>query len=262
MAGMGRARFACDEVFDDDYLYFHAPHVDGEVAADEADLIEELLGLSPGQRVLDVGCGHGRIALELAQRGYRVTGIDRSVEFLNHARKSAEQGRVEGVEFVQLDMCELYAQCAFEGAVCWFSTLGYHDDDTEQDVLRRLHSALVPGGILVVEHVPRDEWVAEFGAGQLLVRDGDFLIDRSRYDPSDRRLHARRTIVRAGQQRSMDFSVRLFTPDELAQWLLDAGFAWAQVLDGDGQRFEQGADRLVIVAGRDDDASAASAARR
>ena len=76
------------EIFDDDYLYFYAPGLD-ERADGDAALITRLLDLRPGARVLDVPCGHGRIANRLAARGFSVTGIDLSDAFLAEARAGA-----------------------------------------------------------------------------------------------------------------------------------------------------------------------------
>ena len=58
----------------------------------EADFIESVLQLAPSANVLDVPCGNGRIALELASRGYRMTGVDIASEFIDEAQaKSNEQ---------------------------------------------------------------------------------------------------------------------------------------------------------------------------
>src|SRR6266536_3325891 len=66
-----------DDLFDDDYLYFFADDLDRESEAD-TEQIWTLLELKPQMHVLDLGCGHGRIANRLARRGCRVTGLDPS----------------------------------------------------------------------------------------------------------------------------------------------------------------------------------------
>src|SRR5687767_5885998 len=64
-----------------------------EVTDAEATFLADRLALSPGDRVLDVPCGDGRLALALAVRGCRVTGVDISEEFLTAA---ATRRRPEG----------------------------------------------------------------------------------------------------------------------------------------------------------------------
>ena len=61
----------------------------------EADFIEDLLGLSPQDEILDIPCGEGRLSVELAARGYRTTGVDLSDHFLRSAQKRAAARGVE-----------------------------------------------------------------------------------------------------------------------------------------------------------------------
>ncbi|HEY6739260.1 MAG TPA: methyltransferase domain-containing protein, partial [Actinopolymorphaceae bacterium] len=98
--------FDVEGVFDEDYLYFYADRVDDARSEADVDLIWRVLGLEPGMRVLDLACGHGRIANRLAARGCVVTGLDRTALFLDRAREDAARRGVE-VEYVLGDMREL-----------------------------------------------------------------------------------------------------------------------------------------------------------
>ena len=70
------------------------------------DFLVDRLELGPRTRVLDLGCGHGRHALELARRGVAVVGLDYSEPALALARANAAAEGLE-VELVQGDMREL-----------------------------------------------------------------------------------------------------------------------------------------------------------
>ena len=94
------------DVFGQDYLYFYEEWLDDELSDAQAELIWDLLALSEGDEVLDVPCGHGRIANRLAARGARVTGLDADTFFLEHARTDAAARGVE-VDYIQGDMREL-----------------------------------------------------------------------------------------------------------------------------------------------------------
>ena len=61
------------DVFGEDYLYFYEEWLDDELSDAQAELIWDVLGLGEGDEVLDVPCGHGRIANRLARRSARVT---------------------------------------------------------------------------------------------------------------------------------------------------------------------------------------------
>ena len=65
-----------------------------ESASENVDAITSLLRIEPGAAVLDRCCGPGRHSLELAQRGYRVTGVDRTEAFLETAQRDAEKRRI------------------------------------------------------------------------------------------------------------------------------------------------------------------------
>ena len=82
--------------------------------AQEIDHIVSVLGLVPGMRVLDVGCGPGRHAYELAQRGITVHGIDISQTFVDLAQKSAPSGAT----FQRMDARALTFENEFDAAIC------------------------------------------------------------------------------------------------------------------------------------------------
>ena len=82
--------------------------------AQEIDHIVSALGLVPGMRVLDVGCGPGRHAYELAQRGITVHGIDISQTFVDLAQESAPSGAT----FQRMDARALTFENEFDAAIC------------------------------------------------------------------------------------------------------------------------------------------------
>src|SRR4051794_38019964 len=102
---MTEQAFDADGLFDDDYLHFFAEALE-ERADAETDLIWRLLDLEPGMEVLDLACGHGRIAGRLAERGCRVTGLDATPTFLDQARRDAAARGVL-VDYVEGDMRSL-----------------------------------------------------------------------------------------------------------------------------------------------------------
>lgn len=83
----------------------------------EVDFLIEELGISPGASVLDVGCGTGRHTIELARRGYLVTGLDMSSGMLAQAEKAAKEAQVS-VQWVKSDATSFSLNEKFDAAIC------------------------------------------------------------------------------------------------------------------------------------------------
>ncbi|NBU38968.1 MAG: class I SAM-dependent methyltransferase, partial [Actinobacteria bacterium] len=114
----------------------------------EVDAVVGWLGLRPGMRVLDVGCGPGRHAHELASRGIRVHGIDISQRFIDIAWSSD----VDGATFERLDARSLTFDAEFDAVICLcqgaFGLMTANGNDL--DVLTGIRRALRPGGRLAL----------------------------------------------------------------------------------------------------------------
>lgn len=82
----------------------------------ELDGVISLLKISPRARVLDLCCGPGRHSLELARRGFKVTGVDRTKLYLDEAQRQAEAEGLK-IEFVQDDMRAFCRPSTFDAAI-------------------------------------------------------------------------------------------------------------------------------------------------
>jgi SAM-dependent methyltransferase len=230
-------RFDVAQVFDEDYLYFYGPSLE-EVSEADTDVIWRLLELElePGSEVLDLACGHGRIASRLAQRGARVTGLDATPVFLDSARA---RGAAAGlpIEYIQGDMRSLpRPDDSFDRVISWFTSFGYFEDEENRGVLREARRVLRPGGRLLIENNNLAELLPRWLPSVVAERDGGFSIDRATFDPITGRSTTRRVIIRDGRIRRFGFSVRMFVACELRDWMLQAGFDTAEFCDHAGAR--------------------------
>ena len=114
-----------------------------------AFLVDEL-GLQPGARVLDVGCGPGRHALALARLGMSVHGVDRAESFLELAREAAREHDLPAT-FERVDVRGLSYDGAFDAVICLcqggFGLLGGND---EEDVMVRIVRSVRAGGAAAI----------------------------------------------------------------------------------------------------------------
>lgn len=239
-------QFDTEAVFDDDYLYFFADALDERSDA-ETDLIWRLLGLRPGMEVLDLACGHGRIANRLAARGCRVTGLDATEVFLRRAEEDA-RARGVSVDYVHGDMRQLPWQGRFDRIVSWFTAFGYFDDAGNKQVLAQAAAALRPGGRLGIELNNYPVLLRGYLPSFVAERDGDLVLDQHRLDPLTSHSIVTRTVIRGGAVRQMPYFTRLFTFPELRDWLIAAGFSAVSGFGEDGTVVSMEHRRLITIA--------------
>jgi SAM-dependent methyltransferase len=112
----------------------------------EADLVESLLRESGGSRVLDAGCGTGRVAIELALRGLSVVGVDADAGMLATARAKAPE-----LTWIEADLAGpgSAADEQFDLVVLAGNVMIYLEPGTEAKVLTGLAARLRPGALLV-----------------------------------------------------------------------------------------------------------------
>jgi SAM-dependent methyltransferase len=131
----------------------HAPIYDDNVFTKntifEVDFLLEELSLEPGSSILDVGCGTGRHAIELAKRGHAVTGIDLSSEMLSKAAEKAQTAHVK-VNWLHADATRFTLPDKYDCALCLcegaFGLLGRGDDPIGQplSILCNISRSLKP----------------------------------------------------------------------------------------------------------------------
>lgn len=213
----------------------------------EAGFVQAVLGLHSPARLLDIPCGEGRLAVEMASRGFAVTGGDITLPLLEDARRKAA-GRNVDVSLELADMRELPWEDEFDGACSFWGSLGYFDDEGNEAFLHNVCRALKPGGRFVLDtHVaetllPRFEERAWRQAGETLV-----LEDRS-YDHSKSRVEVEWTFVKGSQVEQATSSIRIYTYRELVNILRAVGFTGFDAFGSlDREPFRLGAERLLLV---------------
>jgi len=239
--------------FDDEWLQSIALHIPPERTAREVDFLVEALRLEPGARILDLACGHGRHSLELARRGYRVTGLDLSEPSLAIAREAAEREGLQ-VEFLHGDMREIPFVAEFDAVINMFTAFGYLESEAEdQRVLDGVARALKPGGAFLMDtinalwlfrHFRPFEWQE--------LKGGTLLLEKRAYDPLTGRHNATWLLIHPdGRRHQQQGSFRLYTLVELAAMLRRAGLT-VEATWGDFEAGEYGLDtrRMIVLARR------------
>jgi D-alanine-D-alanine ligase len=251
-----------NEIFDELYLKTDGDVVENtELTRREVDFFLNLIPLARNAHILDVCCGQGRHALELARRGFtNIAGIDRSAFLLQEARSRAK-ARGLRVRFLQGDARAIpLPNESFDAALVLGNSFGYFDRSTEDEaMLREIRRLLRAGGKLLLDvsdgnHVrqhfePRSwEWIGEdmFTCRErALSAAGDQLITR------EMTTHVERGVVA-----DRFYAERLYDRDQMNALLARSGFSVlhkpAQFASTSTRNQDLGmmAQRLVFVAQR------------
>jgi SAM-dependent methyltransferase len=221
-----------------------------QLAQEEIDGVLGLLQVAPGARILDLCCGAGRHALELARRGYVVTGVDRTQAFLDEAALRAGDEGLR-ISWVHADMRAYCQPGTFDGAINLFTSFGYFRDAADdRRVAANVLRSLKPGGVLVIDLMGKEILARRFQARDWSEeKDGTLLLqERSISDGWDW-MENRWIIIKGDRRHDLHLSHRLYSAAELSALLRDVGFARA-VAYGDLQDrpYDLEARRLVVVA--------------
>ena len=221
-----------------------------EQTSAEVDFAIRALRLAPGARVLDVPCGNGRHALELAARGFPVAGVDLSREFIAEARVTGEARGLANLEWRLADMRELPWPGRFDAALCLGNSFGYLEHEDTLDFLRAVARALKPGGRFLLETgtaaeclLPHFEEHSEHTIGGITMRSVN------RYRAAESRLYCEDTFERDGASEQRCSTQAVYTAAEIQRMLADAGLRTERLFGGhDGGDFALGSPLLLVVA--------------
>ena len=216
----------------------------------EVEFLEKALKAPQGGHLPDVPCGNGRHPRELAARGYGVTGMDISEEFLDEARatSSAAGLRAEWVLGDMGDLQDLKLDGKFNGAFCFGNSFGYMGYERMAAFLAGVSGSLKKGSHFVVDTGMAAESILPNMETRTWYKVDDILmLIEHQYDSRQSRMDTEYTFLRDGKQETRKASHWVFTVAEIERLLNQAGLRAIKLIEStDEQPFKLGSPRLIL----------------
>lgn len=192
----------------------------------EVEFIWEVAGLEPGAKVLDLMCGYGRHAIELAGKAASVTAVDNLANYTNEIAEIAKTQDLS-IQALQADVANWQATEIFDAAICMGNSFAFFDKENALSILKNVSAHLKPGGVFIV-----NSWmIAEIAIKHFKERDwhsaGDYqCVLQSKFLFSPTRIETQQTIIGPGdvvqRKTGVDY---IFTLNELEEMFQQTGLA-------------------------------------
>jgi len=214
----------------------------------EAEYIEKLLsrlGVGKNSEILDLGCGNGRIAINLAVKGYRVIGVDISQLFIEDARRRAkEHGVADLTEFLigsVFELGKILGERRVDATILYWTTiLGYHHDlDSNIAMLKEIWKVTKDDGYLLILNTANYElaasrsglcgtasYIEEIDEELVLVEKP--VLDHIRATIKSRWIFYKKIVRDLKYIDEVEIEIRLFTPHELVDIAGRAGWIFVE----------------------------------
>jgi len=243
----------------------------------EADFLVQVLGCDEGSSLLDVPCGNGRLSLDLARRGYRVSGVDIATEFIDEARANALRamqesplsngghtdevarafsvwatGEMPVPRFMTGDMRHIEGDAIYDGAYCFGNSFGFLAYADMESFLSGVARALKPGSRFVFETgMAAESIIAKFEAESSHQIEDIHCTIKEQYLAEESCIDTEYIFEQNGKVESHLAKHWIYTVGEIRRMLARAGF---EILNLHGslkcEPYTLGADELFVIARR------------
>ncbi|MFA6449661.1 MAG: class I SAM-dependent methyltransferase [bacterium] len=235
--------------FDAEYYGPNLEAINAERTEAEVDFVIEALKLKKRSEILDLCCGTGRHAIELARRGMRVCGLDYNADYLETAARKAAAAGVK-LELARGDMRRIPFENRFAAAINLFASFGYFERDADNfKVFSSVARSLKPGGRFLLETLNREWLVSNFQEMRCSEDENGLETELSFFDPKEDVCVTRWFWKRGRRKTEMESRVKMYCYTTVKRELEKRGLRVADSYgDYDGSAYGMESGRLIIVA--------------
>jgi len=195
------------------------------------------MGIVKG-KILELGCGNGRVSIPLAKRGFSVTGVDISPLYIQDAIKRADGAKVE-VNFIQGDIREIdkIIKGNFDVALSIWTSIGYYDKKTDEMIFKRVAKLLKKNGVFLILNTISREFLMQHYCPTLYEKTEKFIILHEPSFDKFRSIHKDKWIFYKREGRDLKYinefelNLRIYSFHELVEMVEKAGFKFIEAYD-------------------------------
>ena len=182
------------------------------------------MNLKPGRKFLDCPCGIGRIALPLARKGVRVTGVDITPSYLEELESRAKRAGLK-IKCLHRDMRRIDFKEQFDAVANLWTSFGFFEKESENLlVLKKAFQALKPGGKFVLHLINRDWVIANYRSRGWFDCGGIRVLENNEFDFTRSVSNADWHMIKDGQENVYKTNIRMYSCHELVGMFARAGF--------------------------------------
>ena len=235
------------KAFGEDYLRVYA-HRNSKEAKQLVDFIYNALELKKGQKVLDLGSGYGRNAIELAHKKVQVYCLDLSPVLIKMAKELASDKNYN-LHYIRADMRHIPIKESFNVIVSLFTSFGYFEKESENlMVLENVNYALKPKGLFLLDYLNVKYTLFNLVPKDFRKESGFNVVQERHFDGQNERIKKKITINGNSGVREYNESVRAYGIIELATMFAEVGLKCiASYGDYCGSPYTPDSPRLIMI---------------
>ena len=220
-----------------------------EWTKNEVDFLIDTLAIKLGDHILDIPCGFGRHTIELAKRGFRMTGIDISAEYIQKLNEQVDAEKLP-VQVIQGDVLTTKPGHSFDGAYCLGNSFGYVDYAGMTAFVKNVADALKPGAHFVINSgMVAESILPNFPkTGHYVL--GDLTMDISNsYVVGESYMATELTYTKESRSETHRFKHYVYTLSEIRRLLASCGLRTIAVYNStEKQDYQLGDQQMYLVA--------------
>ncbi len=199
----------------------------------ECDFIEKEINHNKTLKIIDIGCGTGRLTIELSKRGYSMTGIDLSVSMLEKAKEKAKQDGLQ-IDFLNHDARNLPFNNKFDVAImlCEGGFPLMETDEMNYEILKNVSRSLKENAKFIFTTLnglfPIFNSIEEFCASNTDVGNATYL--KNTFDlMTFRDYNLTKIVDDRGTEKELECNERYYIPSEITWLLKTLGFTKIEI---------------------------------